>query len=344
MKIPCSVIRDLLPLYAEKMVEPETENLVAEHLADCSDCRQKFSALNEETGPAIDTAKPLLNLKKQIRIRRWRAVAIAALCVFIILLTIFYHTGKTQFLDWQEGLVVVKGVETITPDDRAGRNYCLLTKLMPAPDQYTGEALVLKTLGRSSGIISSVFQEEDGTYTVALQMFSENSHMPNIEVLSNGYTRNSELEQLGAFRDNNATYSELVLYPVPDRVIYGYGNSQKLLWGKPLNGGFEVLPRLSLAYYLLIAAILAVVSGLLWFILRGKKGGRILRQVFFAPIAYLMAHLLLKGTETISYFMGRELCSILIIAIALYFLFTLAWQVWLHHRRERQSSRQYTQG
>ena len=33
MKIPCSVIRDLLPLYAEKMVEPETENLVAEHLA-----------------------------------------------------------------------------------------------------------------------------------------------------------------------------------------------------------------------------------------------------------------------------------------------------------------------
>ena len=336
MKIPCSVIRDLLPLYAEKMVEPETENLVTEHLADCSDCRQRLSALNVVAEPAIDTVKPLLNLKKQIRIRRWRAVAIAALCVFIILLTFFYHSGKTQFLDWQEGLIVVKGVETITPDDRAGRSYCLLSKLMPAPDQYTGEALILKTFGPSSGIISSVFPEEDGTYTVALQMFSANSQVPNLEVWSEGYSKNPELEQLRAFRDNNVEYNELVLYPVPDRVIYGYGNSQKLLWGEPLNGGFEVLPRLSMAYYLLIAAILAVVSGLLWFILREKKAGRIMRQVFFTPIAYLMAHLLLKGTETISFFMGRELCSILIIAVALYFLFSLAWQVWLHHRYERQ--------
>ena len=40
MKIPCAMIRDLLPLYAEKMVEQETENLVNEHLAECSECRQ----------------------------------------------------------------------------------------------------------------------------------------------------------------------------------------------------------------------------------------------------------------------------------------------------------------
>ena len=342
MKIPCSVIRDLLPLYAEKMVEPETENLVAEHLADCSDCRQKLSALNEEAEPAIDTAKPLLNLKKQIRIRRRRAVAIAALCVFIILITVFCHSGKTQLLDWQEGLVVVNGIETITPDNRAGRSYCLLStpEQMPAPDQYTGEALILKTFGRSSGMISSVFHEEDGTYTLVLQMFSENAHMPDPEAWRDGYSGDSELEQLKVFRDNNAEYSELVLYPVPDRVIYGYGNSQKLLWGEPLNGGRQVLPRLSLAYYLLIAAASAVVSGLLWFVFREKKAGRIMRQVFFAPVAYLMAHLLLKGTETTSYFMGREVCFILMIAIALYCLFTLAWQVWIHYRHDRQ----YAQG
>jgi len=32
--------------------------------------------------------------------------------------------------------------------------------------------------------------------------------------------------------------------------------------------------------------------------------------------------------------MGRELYFILMIAIALYFLFTLAWQVWLQRRKE----------
>ena len=52
MNIPCSVIRDLLPLYAEKMVESETENLVNEHLTDCSDCRKKLSELNEKTDTA----------------------------------------------------------------------------------------------------------------------------------------------------------------------------------------------------------------------------------------------------------------------------------------------------
>ena len=87
MKIPCSVIRDLLPLYAEKMVEPETENLVAEHLADCSDCREKLSAMKEKAEPAIETAKPLLNLKKQIRRRRWRAVALLlSVCLLFFLL------------------------------------------------------------------------------------------------------------------------------------------------------------------------------------------------------------------------------------------------------------------
>ena len=96
-----------------------------------------------------------------------------------------------------------------------------------------------------------------------------------------------------------------------------------------------MLPRLALAYYLLIAAALAAVSGLLWFIFRGKKAGIIMRQIFFAPAAYIAAHLLLKGTATTSYFMGRELFFILMIAIALYFLFTLAWQVWLQRRKER---------
>ena len=316
MKIPCSVIRDLLPLYAEKMVEPETENLVAEHLADCSDCREKLSAMKEKAEPAIETAKPLLNLKKQIRRRRWRAVAIAALCVFIILFTSFYHTSKLNMLPWKEGLIKVKGVEIVSPENRLGRTYHTLYERDTeeiVPEKYTGEALVFHTDNSIVGTICTSFRDDDGTLTAVLQGIGRDSYSMN----------------------TGGSAHELVLYPVPDRVIYDYGNSQKLLWGEPLNGGTEVLPRLALAYYLLIAAALAAVSGLLWFIFRGKKAGKIMRQVFFAPIAYIAAHILLKGTATTSYFMGRELFFILMIAIALYFLFTLAWQVWLQRRKER---------
>ena len=332
MKIPCSVIRDLLPLYAEKMVESETENLVNEHLADCSDCRKKLSELNEKAEPAIETVKPLLNLKKQIRLRRLRAAAIAALCVFVLLFTAFYHTNKVEHVEWKDGLIDVKGVETITPAERYGRTLCLLSKLMPAPEEYTGEALILKTLGGSYGIMSSVFQDADGSYTVMLQMYTQKSQLPDIDSIK--YEVNPELSQLGRFLESNEEYNEFVIYPVPDRVIYGYGNSQQLLWGEPLNGGVEVLPRLALTYYLLIAAILAAVSGLLWFVFREGTAGKIMRQIFFAPIAYIVAHLLLKGTTTASYFLGRELLFILMIAIALYFLFTLVWQVWLQRRKE----------
>ena len=41
MKLPCAVTRDLLPLYAEELVEQETQALIEEHLTGCSACRGK---------------------------------------------------------------------------------------------------------------------------------------------------------------------------------------------------------------------------------------------------------------------------------------------------------------
>ena len=46
MKLPCAVTRDLLPLYAENMVEQETKVLIEEHLNECDDCKKKLSEMN----------------------------------------------------------------------------------------------------------------------------------------------------------------------------------------------------------------------------------------------------------------------------------------------------------
>ena len=117
MNLPCSVTRDLLPLYAEKMVEQETEKLVEEHLASCVECRQKLSEIEAGTTPSVDTSKPLNALKKEIRNRRWRAALIAALCVFVLVFTYFYHETDMKPVPWEDGLVEVQGIETRPYED-----------------------------------------------------------------------------------------------------------------------------------------------------------------------------------------------------------------------------------
>ena len=48
MNQECSIVRDLLPLYAERLTSPETAAFVEKHLRICADCR---AALQETQAP-----------------------------------------------------------------------------------------------------------------------------------------------------------------------------------------------------------------------------------------------------------------------------------------------------
>lgn len=50
-KIPCAVIKDLLPSYAEDLTSPETSGLVREHLEECPDCKAAYEAMHGEIPP-----------------------------------------------------------------------------------------------------------------------------------------------------------------------------------------------------------------------------------------------------------------------------------------------------
>lgn len=305
MKLPCAVIRDLLPLHAEGLTEPETDALIKEHLESCAPCAERHAALREEAPKPVETAQPLKRLKKQIGLRRWYTALAAALCAFILLFTCFYHTDSLQLLPWEEGLVQVKGVETVTPEQRYSRSY-LSTGNSPAPDAYTGEALVLQTDSRIAGWKNETIVE-DGITTVILQ----------------GAARRSQTRA-----EKGTEYGELVLYPVPDRILYGYTDPQQVLYGEEAGFGVQVLPRLALAYYRLIAAVLALGLGVLWLCLRKKPCAALLRQLFFLPLSWLIAQLLLKGLDATSFFLEWELGWILLVAAAVYGLLTLGWLLW----------------
>lgn len=303
MRIPCAMIRDLLPLYAEKMVAPETEALIVAHLDECAACRQKLSEVEAGVeAPVVDASKPLQALKREIIRRRRYAAVIAALCVFVAVYTWFYHANAWKMVPWEEGLIEVAGIEERAYADVYGQE---------ADAGATVEALILRVDSRINGIRESRFKDDDGADTVLLRGWSTNNR--------------------GRFvRD----YNEMALCPVPDRLIYEGSDRQQLLWGEPLSGGIETLPRLALGYYVLIAVAVAVVSGIAWFLLRGRDKSWMARQVFFAPMAYLGAHLLIKGSRTVSDFMERDFLSILLIAAVLYALLSLAWQVLLRRRKE----------
>ena len=320
MRLPCAVIRDLLSLYAENMVEPDTKVLVDQHLTECPDCQKRFSEIETSTEPPVETSEPLQTIKKEIRKRRWYAVVIAALCVFIVVFTYFFHATSMNYILWQDGLIEVVGVETVNPAEYDSSNGLLPTNgeavpaptVAPAPADQSSEALILKVSSFINGFEEHVVVEDDGTTTVIMQAFSTNQHP--------------------AYQPQS--YYESTYYPVPDRLIYGFEQRQVLLWGTPLNGGTEVLPRLALGYYLLIAAALAGLLGLLWAIFRRWDYSWILRQLFFAPVSYVLSHILLKGTKTTSYFMEHDLLSMILVALAVYALLSVTWQVFLNRRKE----------
>ena len=101
MKTECSVVRDLLPLYVENMVSPETAQFVSDHLKECSECHSEFESLKEgeplstvENKPAIGTgnAKPFKKMMKRMN-RQFYSIAYAAL-IFLIFLGFGWTAGN----------------------------------------------------------------------------------------------------------------------------------------------------------------------------------------------------------------------------------------------------------
>lgn len=101
MKIECSVVRDLLPLYVEDMVSPETAQYVKAHLAECSECQAELESLKGGEGldviekkPVADMAdiKPFKTIMKRMN-RQFYSIAYAAL-IFLIFLGFGWTGGE----------------------------------------------------------------------------------------------------------------------------------------------------------------------------------------------------------------------------------------------------------
>ena len=318
MNVPCSVICDLLPLVEEGLASEESCAAVREHLDGCAACREKLEAMRQPAEPAAESAAPMKKLKNELRRRRWRTAAIAALAVFVLLFALLARATAAKPLPYSPELIRVEGLE---PYDSDGSGFTM----EGWETAYPGQALVISRNARVSGVESTFLCDDNPSeYTVYLQYYSTDLKLAAEEI---GKGSSEEASGGGYVKD--------VLYPVPDRVIYGFGAEQELLWGEPMNGGMQSLPRLALAYYALIATGLAVLCAILWLVFRKKRAGGVFRQLCLAPLSYLLGQLLVKGAETTSEFLQRDLAWIGLEALAFYLLLTLALRAWRQRRAER---------
>ena len=161
MKLSCAVIADLLPLYAEELAGEESRALVEEHLRDCPDCRKKLDALRQPKTAAPDGAGALRAVKKDIRRRRLLAALLAALLVFLPLLTLLARSTEKVPMPYEEGLIEVTEAD--------------------------GDGLSFSVDGAASGVDSQLCTDPDsGETTLLIQLWRSRWDRPQGQPLERG--------------------------------------------------------------------------------------------------------------------------------------------------------------
>lgn len=96
MKMDCEVIRDLLPLYAEKMISAQSRALTEAHLAECESCRQYLADLTAPEPDVqfrIDSAQQFVRFEKKKKRKFGAKVAMTTLltvCAAILALGVLF--------------------------------------------------------------------------------------------------------------------------------------------------------------------------------------------------------------------------------------------------------------
>ncbi len=89
-----------------------------------------------------------------------------------------------------------------------------------------------------------------------------------------------------------------------------------------------VLPRLSLGYYLILAAAVLAALGIVWLLIRKKAEVRVwIERIGLYPAAYIISHCIVSGINWASYSFPRDLFLIVFISMLLYSGLLLAHNV-----------------
>ena len=290
MKNECSIVRDLLPLYAESMVSPETASFVEEHLKDCEHCRNEYERLKAPCAvPAQNDAAPLLMLQKKMAAKRLRTIVLTAVFAVALLVSAFAVLDAPVYLPYTEELLAVEPV---------GENGLQITFDPSVTDfNYT------------------VYQDPDGG----------NFYYCDVEAWYSLWDRWFP----GGEEQRTAVVFPAKPYPVTVMYCPNDGTESICVYGEAGEGGSIALPRLALGYYLILAVLALAVLFAAWLVAKGRPRQRAwIERIMLYPVSYLISHGIVVGFRAISYSLVRDFRLILFVSLLLYCGLLLAHSVW----------------
>ena len=330
MNKDCSIVQDLLPLYAEDMLREETKEYVDGHLAQCAPCRAELASLRTEVTPASVSAQPLRDLKKQLQRKKLTAVLLAVALALTLATAGFAYLTAPQYLPYDETEWM------ITRSPRALADGSIMADELT--DLSGVESISVNLLVPVSGTKVTSTQDPDSgktVYFITAWRTPLDTWCGTFDVSDTGDHAQREANALlDALGETESARTLFTLDATNCTAIYysqNNGQDDVLLCGSA-DGGVISLPRLALGYYALLSFALLITLGIASFLCRRKKAGKVLGYLALVPACYLLGHLLVKGFATTSYQMQRDF-SLIILTAALLYIAALLGSRFLRQRR-----------
>ena len=304
MSKDCSIVQDLLPLYAEDMLREETKKFINGHLSQCAACRAELDALRADVKPQPVSAQPLRELKKRLRRKKLTAVLLAVTLALTLATTGFAYLTAPQYLPYNAADWSVHEPDASLDAVLNGEEHICIEPLTPV----------------SGTEVESVIDPDSGETVYIISAW-----------------RTLLDKWLGKLDTVNGNGDNLILLDTTNcRVVYyaqNNGQANMVLYGER-SGGIVSLPRLALGYYVLLSLALLITLGIAFFACRRKKTGKALGYLALIPASYLAGHLLVKGFTTTSYQMQRDFSLIILAAALIYAAVLLADNLWRQKREK----------
>ena len=139
----CNIVRDLLPLYVEKMLSADSQTFVEEHLKECEDCRKELESLKQgDSSVSIvkdhtDEAIPIKKVKKKLS--KKKALTIITAVVLTLATIIVFMSVKPITVDYKNSDIYsqeeIKSAVECVKDDFKSLHGCKLYSLSYAGDE-----------------------------------------------------------------------------------------------------------------------------------------------------------------------------------------------------------------
>ena len=282
MNTECSIVRDLLPLYAEDMVSDDTKKFIESHLDTCEECRKVLDGMKEPapvSNGESESDMPLRKIRGDIRRKKRGLILLTVLLSMILIISAMSALTVPAYYGYTDNLITVteNDNQTITLTFREDVPYhnC---EVMNDPDGQ-----IIYTVSAYSNALNKLFPSTSRTAPVTIPTGGQNI---------------------------------LVYYTAND------GSDSVLLYngtGKAVDFGMVVLPRLAMGYYIIIAAVALAVLVILKIVMRNsEKAGKILNILIPIPAAFIISHILVSGFRTETYSMVRDFFITVLMSFPVY--------------------------